>query len=111
MARQSSTSQGTAVKPLDELRKIIAMPDQKHWNYVEMRERALNDWIDRWLTHLSREQLVLNQRNLPSEAEDYLKEKLFVDMVDQIMEENAVITKENNKITGELICLRRNPRT
>jgi hypothetical protein len=98
------------VKALEELRKIIKMPDQKHWNCTEMRERALEEWVEKWMSHLSTSQLVMNHKNLPSEAEDYLKEKLFVDMIDQIMEESAIITKEKNKMTGELICLRRNPR-
>jgi hypothetical protein len=47
---------------------------------------------------------------MPSEAEDLLKEKLFVAMLDDIMEESAHITQEKNKITGELICLRRKPK-
>jgi hypothetical protein len=53
---------------------------------------------------------VLNVKGLPLEAEDYMKEQLFVAMLDQIMEESAVITKEKNKITGEIVCLRRNPK-
>jgi hypothetical protein len=99
------------VKSLDELRKIIAMPDQKHWNYVEMRERALEEWLHKWICHHSVSQSVINQKDMPSEAEDLLKEKLFVAMLDDIMEESAHISKEKNKITGELICLRRNPKT
>lgn len=86
------------------------MPDQKHWNYVEMRERALNDWLERWICHPSVSQSVINQKNIPSELEDYMKEQLFVAMLDTIMEESAIITKEKNKITGELVCLRRNPK-
>jgi hypothetical protein len=99
------------MKAIDELRKIIQMPDQKHWNYVEMRERALEEWLHKWVGTHTVSQSVINQKNMPSEAEDLLKEKLFVAMLDDIMEENAIITKEKNKITGELVCLRRNPRT
>jgi fructose-1,6-bisphosphatase len=98
------------MKAIDELRKIIAMPDQKHWNYVEMRERALEEWLEKWMSHLIVSQSVVNVKNLPSEVEDYMKEQLFMAMLDSIMEESAIITKEKNKITGELICLRRNPK-
>jgi hypothetical protein len=98
------------MKALDELRKIILMPDQKHWNCFEMRERALEEWIEKWTTAHSSAQSVLNVKGLPLEAEDYMKEQLFVAMLDQIMEESAVITKEKNKITGEIVCLRRNPK-
>lgn len=97
-------------KAIKELHEVIKMPDQKHWNYVEMRERAMYDWIERWFTTLEREQLVMNQKKMPSEYEDYLKERMFHEMLDQIMEENSVITKENNKIVGELVCLRRIPK-
>jgi hypothetical protein len=114
VAGRSSSFKGTTMKSFDkaikELRDVIKMPDQKHWNYVEMRERAMEDWVARWFTTLEREQLVMNQKKMTSEYEDYLKEKLFHEMLDQIMEENSVITKENNKIIGELVCLRRNPK-
>lgn len=98
------------MKALKELREIIKMPDQKHWNYVEMRERALEDWINRWITPIKREQLVINHKNMPSEYEDWLKEQMFAEMLDQIMEENSIISKEKNKMVGELVCLRRNPK-
>lgn len=97
-------------KAIKELREVIKMPDQKHWNYVEMRERAMEEWIYRWFTSLEREQLVINQKNMTSEYEDYLKERMFYEMLDQIMEENSVITKKNNSLIGELVCLRRIPK-
>jgi hypothetical protein len=97
-------------KAIKELREVIKMPDQKHWNYVEMRERAMEDWVHRWFTTMEREQLVINQKNMTSEYEDYLKERMFYEMLDQIMEENSVITKKNNRLVGELVCLRRMPR-
>ena len=114
MARCPSFIKGTEMKSFNkaikELRDVIKMPDQKHWNYVEMRERAMEDWVERWFTTLEREQLVMNQKKMTSEYEDYLKERMFHEMLDQIMEENSVITKENNKIVGELVCLRRIPK-
>jgi predicted amidohydrolase YtcJ len=97
-------------KAMKELREVVRMPDQKHWNYVEMRERALNEWIDRWFTTVKREQLVLNHKDMPSEYQDYLKEQLFTQILDVLMEENAIISTEKNKMVGELVCLRRNPR-
>jgi hypothetical protein len=97
-------------KALKELRQVIKMPDQKHWNCTEMRERALEDWISRWITVVNKEQLVLNHKTMPSEYEDYLKERLFSEILDQVMEESSVITKEKNKMVGELVCLRRNPK-
>jgi hypothetical protein len=97
-------------KAIKELRDVMKIPDQKHWNYVGLREEALNEWVHRWITTITREQSVINQKNMPHEYEDYMKERLFSEMLDQIMEENSVITKEKNKMVGELVCLRRNPK-
>lgn len=83
------------------------MQDQKHWKRTEMRERALEEWINQWILRIDQEQLVLNPKVMTSEFEDALKERLFTNMLDDIMTEAAVITKESNKIKGELICLRR----
>ena len=92
---------------LSQLRKIIQMPDQKHWNCTEMRERALEEWINLWIVQLKEEQLILNTKDLPLNFEDLIKERLFTNMLDDIMTEAAVITKESNKIKGELLCVRR----
>lgn len=95
---------------LKELRKIIQMPDQKHWNYVEMRQRALEDWIDSWIIQLEYEQSVLDQRYLSSEFEDFLKEHIGSKLTDQAMEGAVDITTEKTRIKGSLTCLRRKPR-
>lgn len=95
---------------LKELRKIMQIPDQKHWNAFHFRERALEEWIDKWITTISSEQLLLSNKSMPSEFEDMLKERLFINMLDQIMEESAVVTISKNKIEGNLTCLRRKPR-
>lgn len=92
---------------LKELRDIIRMPDQKHWNYVEMRERAFEDWIERWFVILEHEQSVLDQRYLNSEFEDFLKEHIGRKLTDQAMEDSIEITKEKTRIKGKLTCLRR----
>jgi hypothetical protein len=96
---------------LKELRKIIQIPDQKHWNYVEMRQRALEEWIDNWITQLEYEQSVLDQRYLNSEFEDFLKEHIGKKLTDQAMEDAIEITKEKTKIKGNVTCLRRKPRS
>lgn len=92
---------------LKELRKIIQMPDQKHWNYVEMREKALEDWISNWIIELTHEQAVLSQRYLGLEFEEFLKEHIGTKLAEQAMEDAIEITKENTQIKGKLICLRR----
>lgn len=96
---------------LKELRKIIQMPDQKHWNYVEMRERALEEWIDNWIIQLEYEQSVLDQKYLNSEFEDFLKEYIGSKLTDQAMEDAVEITSEKTKIKGKLTCLKRKPRS
>jgi hypothetical protein len=95
---------------LKELRKIIQMPDQKHWNYVEMRERALEEWIDNWIIQLEYEQSVLDQKYLNSEFEDFLKEYIGSKLTDQAMEDAVEITSEKTKIKGKLTCLKRKPK-
>jgi hypothetical protein len=95
---------------LKELRKIIQMPDQKHWNYVEMRERALEEWINAWIIQLDYEQSVLDQRYLNSEFEDFLKEHIGNKLTDQAMESAVDITTEKTRIKGSLTCVRRKPR-
>jgi hypothetical protein len=92
---------------LSQLRKIAKITDQKHWNCTEMRERALENWINHWIIQLNKEQLILNTKDLPINFEDLIKERLFTNMLDDIMTEAAVITKEPNKIKGELLCIRR----
>jgi hypothetical protein len=94
-----------------ELRKIVQMPDQKHWNCTEMRERALEEWLQKWVIDLKMEQSALNFDKMPSSAQDFLKEQLFSVILDQVMTDVAVITAEPNKIVGELACLRRKPRS
>jgi hypothetical protein len=96
---------------LKELRKIIQMPDQKHWNYVEMRERAFDDWINAWIVQFDYEQSVLDQRYLGTEFEDFLKEHIGKKLTDQAMEDAIEITKEKTKIKGNVTCLRRKPRS
>jgi hypothetical protein len=96
---------------LKQLRKIVQMPDQKHWNCTEMRERALEEWINQWILHIDREQLVLNPKLLTSDFEDLIKERIFTNMLDDIMTEAAIITQERNRIKGELVCLRRKPKS
>ena len=94
---------------LKELRKIAQMPDQKHWNCTEMRERALEEWINKWIIELNYEQTVINRRYLTSDFEDFLKEHVGKKLADQAMEDAIEITSEKTKLNGKLVCLRRKP--
>lgn len=94
---------------LKQLRKVIQIPDQKHWNYVEMREQALDQWINTWIIELNYEQSVLNQKYLSVEFEDFLKEHIGNKLIDQAMENAVEIIKEKTKIKGKLTCLKRKP--
>lgn len=94
-------------KALEDLRKIIEIPDQKHWNYVEMRQSALEDWIKTWIIEIEYEQSVLNQRYLSSDFEDFLKEHIGKSLVEQVLEDAVEITKKNTMLKGNLVCLRR----
>lgn len=96
---------------LKELRKIIQMPDQKHWNCTEMREKALEDWIERWFIELEYEQTVLNQRYLSLDFEEFLKEHIGKKLSEQAMEEVIEITKQKTNIKGKMVCLRRKAKT
>ena len=82
---------------LKELRKIAQMPDQKHWNCTEMRERALEEWINKWIIELNYEQTVINRRYLTSDFEDFLKEHVGKKLADQAMEDAIEITSERRK--------------
>lgn len=95
---------------LKELRQIAQIPDQKHWNYMEMRERALEDWIEKWIISIKKEQSALNYNKMPSEVQDFLKEQLISGILDEVMTDVAGITTNSTKITGELVCLRRKPK-
>lgn len=92
---------------LKELRKIAQMPDQKHWNCTEMRERALEDWIEKWIITVDYEQTVLNKRYLSSDFEDFLKEHVGKKLTEKAMEEAVEITTDNTKIKGKITCIRR----
>jgi hypothetical protein len=92
---------------LKQLRKIVQMPDQKHWNCTEMRERALEEWIDKWLVELEYEQTVLSERYLTVDFEDFLKEHIGKKLSEQALEESIEITKEKTKLKGNMVCLRR----
>ena len=95
---------------LKELRKIAQMPDQKHWNCTEMRERALEEWIEKWFVELNYEQAVLNQKYLTLDFEDFLKEYVGKKLAEQAMEEAIEITSEKTKLKGKMVCLRRKPK-
>jgi hypothetical protein len=92
---------------LKELRKIAQMPDQKHWNCTEMRERALEEWIEKWIITVDYEQTVLNKRYLSSDFEDFLKEHVGKKLTEKAMEEAVEITTDNTKIKGKITCIRR----
>lgn len=112
MAENLATSPfGAEMKEaLKELRKIAQMPDQKHWNCTEMRERALEEWISRWIVEIKQEQSALNYAKMPLDMQDLLKEQLISQMLDNVMADVAVITTGSSKITGEMACLRRKPK-
>lgn len=95
---------------LKELRKIVQMPDQKHWNCTEMREKALEEWVERWIVEVKQQQSALNYNKMPLDMQDLLKEQLISNILDGLMEDVAVITTEPSKITGEMTCLRRKPK-
>ena len=95
---------------LKELRKIVQMPDQKHWNCTEMRERALEEWIEKWFIELEYEQAVLNKRYLSLDFEEFLKEHVGKKLSEQALEEAIEITSDNTKLKGKMICLRRKPK-
>jgi benzoyl-CoA reductase/2-hydroxyglutaryl-CoA dehydratase subunit BcrC/BadD/HgdB len=92
---------------LKELRKVVQIPDQKHWNCMEMRERALEEWIDKWIIVLEHEQTVLNSRYLTTDFQDFLKEHVGKKLTEKAMEDAIDITMENTKIKGKLACLKR----
>jgi hypothetical protein len=92
---------------LKELRKIVQIPDQKHWNCMEMRERALEEWIDQWIVVLEHEQTVLNSRYLTTDFQDFLKEHVGKKLVEKAMEDAVDISMENTKIKGKLTCVKR----
>jgi hypothetical protein len=92
---------------LKELRKIIQIPDQKHWNCMEMRERALEEWIDQWVVVLEHEQTVLNSKYLTVDFQDFLKEHVGKKLMEKAMEGIVDITMENTKIKGKLACIKR----
>lgn len=96
---------------LKELRKIVQMPDQKHWNCTEMRERALEEWIEKWILELEYEQAVLNKRYLSLDFEEFLKEHVGKKLSEQALEEAVEITSDNTKLKGKMVCLRRKPRS
>lgn len=95
---------------LKELRKIVQMPDQKHWNCTEVREKALEDWIDKWFIELEYEQAVLNKKYLSLDFEEFLKEHIGKKLSEQALEEAIEITSDNTKLKGKMVCLRRKPK-
>lgn len=92
---------------LKELRKIAQMRDQKYWNATEMRERAMEEWIEKWVITIDYEQTVLNKKYLSSDFEDFLKEHVGKKLTEQAMEEAVEISSEDTKIKGKITCLRR----
>ena len=92
---------------LKELRKIVQIPDQKHWNCTEMRERALEEWVSKWLETYEYEQTVLNTKYLTSDFEDFLKEHVGKKLLEQALETSVEISVENTKIKGNITCLRK----
>lgn len=98
------------MKALDDLRRIVKMRDQRTWKATEIRENALEDWINTWIVHSNTEQAVINQKYMQSEFEDQLKEAMCLKMVSDVLEESVIITKSANKIKTELLSIRRKPK-
>lgn len=92
---------------IKELRKIAKMTDQKHWNRTEMRERALEEWIEEWIITVDYEQTVLNKKYLSSDFEDFLKEHVGKKLAEKAMEEAVEIHTDDTKIKGKITCIRR----
>jgi hypothetical protein len=92
---------------LKQLRKIAQIPDQKHWNCTEMREKALEEWINSWIIELEYEQSVLSQRYLSIDFEEFLKEHVGKKLAEKAMEDAIDIKTEKTLLKGKLVCLRR----
>lgn len=95
---------------LKELRNIIKMRDQKHWDATKIREHALEEWIEKWVTNLDDELTVLNEKFMTSDFEDFLKEQIGRKLTEAAMEDAITIKKEKNKFKGSLTCIRRIPK-
>lgn len=92
---------------IKELRKIIKIPDQKHFHRTKVRESALEDWINSWIVETEESQLVLNSKFFTTEFRDILKERLGAKIIDRLMEDMIHINADANKITATLVAIRR----
>lgn len=92
---------------LKELKQIIKIRDEKNWKATETRENALEKWISNWVVTLKYEQPIINPKALSVEFEDFLKEHVGSKLTEQAMEHSININKENNRLKGEMVCIKR----
>lgn len=94
-------------KAIKELIEIVKIRDEKNWRATEAREKALEEWFSNWIVTLTYEQPIINPKALSIEFEDFLKEHVGSKLTEQAMEHSINIKKENNRLEGEMICIRR----
>lgn len=98
-------------KCIKELKAIIEIKDDPQWQYSKSRNKALNQWLDKWLAEIEVSQLVMNTKYMTSEFQDVIKEQLARNCQEQLAEEVIEYTTTNNKVQSKMLALRKKPRS
>ena len=89
---------------LKELETIIAIEGITQADGLEARKLALEYWIQKYVSELIIENVVIKKHLNASEA-DYLKGYQAYQLAEKILEDHAMVSTEGNKIKVKVLVL------
>lgn len=92
---------------LQELHSIILTKDWTEFCPEKTRAELLAAWVESWIVEAGYSQAVVSTKFLSSEYDDIIKTRLAQSMAEDLSETCAIYKTEGNKISAEMIAIRR----
>lgn len=92
---------------IQELIKIAGIEGISRSDGVDAREKALSEWLDRWVAVQTVNQSILD-RTFTSEEEDFIKYHLAKVAGENLMDECAHINRKKNSIEVKIVAIKKN---
>lgn len=90
-----------------ELQQILRTPDWTAFCPEKTREEMFQSWVENWVVESSFSQSVVSAKYLSTEYDDIIKTRLAQSMAEDLLETCALYKTEGNKISAEMIAIRR----
>lgn len=89
---------------LEELKTIIEIQGVTEQDGLEARRKALEHWIDKYVSTLTVENSIIKKR-LTAEDSDFIKHYLGYQIAEKLLEDHATVITEDNKIRVKVLVL------